>query len=855
MTQTIRISHPEVLTFTHWTAKGETNENGGHILSWHNKAEKITEPGTLTVCTGSFDSVRAFNSIELNMHPEMKHLFPSVFRIEISSDGKSWETIIRETDFKASHISKGLWNFPVISARHIKLVILLNEKNPMGFYEAAFGPFRVMISGITNLEASSELDRLWVKENIIDQRPDYGWSSSLRLKRHEEYLMMDLGAVNRVCELRLLSKDDPDTFFPENFRVSYSEDKITWHHLLDETGFTAEPGTWYKWRFIPHNLRFLRISIDESPRTREGKYLSQIIEAELYAYADSLEDSSDRVQPVHIPHASVLRSGLVRLAVDGENREGVVVQAHDRRLRDATTDSKGIVELAADGEESAGLAVQANDRRLKIATEDLPGIVRLARDGEVRAGHAVQSNDSRLRPASESEAGLVELAADGENRPGVAVQGNDSRLRYAGISAPGIVKLAEDGSDKPNEVIQGNDSRLKAATTESKGIMQFAKAGEEAGEKAVQGNDPRLRKATTEQYGIVKIARNGEKTEGKVVSADDSRLNPATEESFGTVMLARHGSDTADKVVRSDDPRLSDSRRPLPHTHDYAPSEHSFESHSGTIRIQADMGESYKSVSPVPFNHAPVIGVNTGKGSGVAGNGEREGVTGTARETGVIGYSTEAGTGVLGAARTGAGGQFISFNGFSVVAGGKNVQRGLESADYGLLSYGVNYLTKTTCLAPESTGHASAMAMYFRVNTDEVIVPGDLLVATEKEGLLKKSTEAAQERIIGVAVEKAALLLNTPEDFLKSEIVPEGRQGVLHPKGMELVALSGVVMVRATAAGGPIRPGDLLIASSEAGMARRLQNESVKPGAVFAKSLGILEEGEGKVRVLLIHTV
>lgn len=56
-------------------------------------------------------------------------------------------------------------------------------------------------------------------------------------------------------------QDDRDTFFPASFRILYSEDSITYHHLIEETGFMAEPGTWYRWRFLPTNIRFLKLDI------------------------------------------------------------------------------------------------------------------------------------------------------------------------------------------------------------------------------------------------------------------------------------------------------------------------------------------------------------------------------------------------------------------------------------------------------------------------------------------------------------------------------------------------------------------------------------------------------------------
>jgi hypothetical protein len=267
------------------------------------------------------------------------------------------------------------------------------------------------------------------------------------------------------------------------------------------------------------------------------------------------------------------------------------------------------------------------------------------------------------------------------------------------------------------------------------------------------------------------------------------------------------------------------------------------------------MGTEFKSISPVPFNHAPVYGMNSGEGSGLAGAGETDGIIGSGKINGIVGFSTDSGTGVLGAAKNGAGGHFISQNGFSVIAGGVNASKGIESSGFGILSFGINYLTKTTCLAQEKAGYSSSMAMYFYVNPEDVILPGDVLVATKTEGHLKKAHEKGQTNVIGIAVEKAAILLNTPDELLKSEIIPAGRQGALRPKGMELVALTGVVMIRATAKEGAIHPGDLLISAGEAGLAKKLNVENIKPGAVFAKALGILESGEGLIRALLIHSV
>ncbi|MCB1309417.1 MAG: discoidin domain-containing protein, partial [Leptospiraceae bacterium] len=735
MMSQVRISHPEILLFSNWAAPGHTTESSGRVLGW--VSDELETP-TLVACTATFDDIRCFNSIQIDLHDEFRDFFPDTFRFEVSQDGVVWEPLFQESDFRAGLVNMAGWNFPLIRARHLKFLFLVDQPTGSDTYRCAFGDFRVGISGLINIETSSELDRLWVKENLKDGRTEYGWSSALRTSIEREHILLDLGSINRVSEIRALTKNDIETFFPEVFSFSYSEDNIAWHHLLEENGFLSEPGTWYNWRFVPTNMRYLRMDVARGARTREGKFISQIIELEFYASADSLEDPGRNVMSSPITHASVLRAGIVRLALDGEVREGVVVQGSDRRLRDATTESRGIVELATDGEEREGVVVQGHDRRLKYASEDLPGIVRLARDGENRMGHAVQSNDGRLKYASEEAAGLVELAADGESRPAVVVQGSDRRLRMATVREPGIVRLAENGSADPGEVVQGDDHRLRDATIETRGILRFARHNEESAEAAVQANDPRLRLASTEEPGIVELARDGESKAGAVVQGSDRRLRAATQEEAGIVQLSGHGGNRAGTAVQADDPRLSDARHPLKHEHEYAPIEHDYDSHSGFIQLKGELGDPHTTSVAPPMNYAPITGQNTGGGAGIVGTGKSQGVMGAADRTGVVGIGMEQGVGMLGAARFAPGGIFVSERSYGLVAGGKHEGHGLETSPLAMYVRGSSRFDDALHLRPGDVA-ASSIAVYFPVDSRDVYAAGDLVVAAGEK--LRKSRE------------------------------------------------------------------------------------------------------------------
>ncbi len=838
----IRISHPLIYKFKEIETDGELKfTDEGLIESFVSKERKEIDKIIF-----KSNEIISFNYIRITHHKEFSNLAPSNFRFEISMDGSVWEPIIRETQFQFPKLGEYTWHFSLIQARFVKFIMYSTQTKKT----IALGKIEIGISGIIDIKVSSQLDRLWVKENLIDERKEYGWSSSLKKEDTEEFIEVDLGSINRVTEIRLLSRNYKDVFFPASFQMIYSEDKITWHHLVEENVFFAEPGTWYRWKFYPINMRFFKIVIKENAMTREAKYISQIIELELYAEPDPLEKRVFSQNFGSLPYASVLRSGIVRLALDGESKEGLVVQSNDSRLKPATTDSKGIVELASDGEDREGVVVQGNDRRLKYASEDFAGIVRFARNREQRPLYAVQSNDDRLKPATIDSKGIVELAEPGEDREGVVVQGNDPRLKISTENSYGIVKLAKLGESQAGLVLQSNDPRIKEGTTESKGIVRLARLGENSPDCAVQGNDPRLREATTHYKGIVELAEPGEDREGVVVQGNDPRLKISTENSYGIVRLCKKGESIPGTVVQGDDPRLSDPRKPLPHEHDYAPRKHSFDSHEGNLYLEKEMGKDYNETIPPNFDYAPIYGVNRGEGSGLAGRGRIRGILGYGDREGVTGFSVK-GWGVFAKSFQGTGGQFFSEKGFDLILGNLNLNEVLKFFEKeerviidrnSLLVQGKGYFLNQIFYLQKNKFQVP-IAIEFPVAEKDTYLVGDLIVPSVKEGMVQKSHHRKSTKVIGVCVEDAAMVLTSNiKDKMESRPSLE----------TILVAFFGVVPMRVSTEAGAIEPGDLLVSSLHSGCAEKLTGkDSFEPSIIVGKSLGYVKKGIQVIPVLL----
>ena len=67
-----------------------------------------------------------------------------------------------------------------------------------------------------------------------------------------------------------------------------------------------------------------------------------------------------------------------------------------------------------------------------------------------------------------------------------------------------------------------------------------------------------------------------------------------------------------------------------------------------------------------------------------------------------------------------------------------------------------------------------------------------------------------------------------------------------------MLALMGRVPVKATTENGPIRPGDLLTVASKPGYAARCASANECDGVIIGKALEALEEGDGKILVLVM---
>ncbi len=315
-------------------------------------------------------------------------------------------------------------------------------------------------------------------------------------------------------------------------------------------------------------------------------------------------------------------------------------------------------------------------------------------------------------------------------------------------------------------------------------------------------------------------------------------------------------------AVQADDGRLNDKREPLPHTHNYAPLKHEFDSHSGTISIRAEKSEPFKDVTP-PSDGSAVIYANNSSGksssigiTGIAGASAREkinsyGVIGHSGHVGVRGQSTGdngSGAGVIGVSRFGAGGLFSSEHEYSLIVDGNGSEISKFDSGMNLICEGKAILAKGNSdfhgrINLRGDGKKSEfpgnIAELFEVDEVEYVTPGDLLVVSEKgKSVLSRSKKSYSTSVIGIISGNPYIVINN-----------SGVEEKLYP-----VALSGKSLCRIDARNNPVKPGDLIVASETPGCGMRGKIDSFdKIGTVIGKALDSLDDGIGLIPIFIVH--
>lgn len=127
-----------------------------------------------------------------------------------------------------------------------------------------------------------------------------------------------------------------------------------------------------------------------------------------------------------------------------------------------------------------------------------------------------------------------------------------------------------------------------------------------------------------------------------------------------------------------------------------------------------------------------------------------------------------------------------------------------------------------------------------RIDASEPLEPGDVVeIDPDNPGTFRKSRGPLSTRVAGVISTAPGVTLGNDFDPVNDR----------WEDNRPLIALAGRVPVKVTTENGPIQVGDLLVSSSQPGVAMRCVSDCL--GAVIGKALEPLAEGQGTVLALV----
>ena len=113
-----------------------------------------------------------------------------------------------------------------------------------------------------------------VQENVVDGNLSSKWMTEGVSSNQTQWIIVDVGSVQSLTQVRLRSDSGNAKRFPKDFLVEISVDKNIWTTVGNETNFVATPSTWYPFAFTSTPARYIRVWVAEMNEYANKYYAS-----------------------------------------------------------------------------------------------------------------------------------------------------------------------------------------------------------------------------------------------------------------------------------------------------------------------------------------------------------------------------------------------------------------------------------------------------------------------------------------------------------------------------------------------------------------------------------------------------
>ncbi len=133
----------------------------------------------------------------------------------------------------------------------------------------------------TAIASSGEASSTVSRAKAVDGNPSSYWGTPGRLVQQEEFILLDLGSVQNVGRVTLLSRS-PGVLFPLDVEIQLSIDNVLFGTVDSGVDLPATAATLHTFDFPTASARYVRIRVTETRASGTGLFYAQISEIEVW---------------------------------------------------------------------------------------------------------------------------------------------------------------------------------------------------------------------------------------------------------------------------------------------------------------------------------------------------------------------------------------------------------------------------------------------------------------------------------------------------------------------------------------------------------------------------------------------